>query len=131
MKVRARIFAVLMFALLCAVPSVWAMAAVPVAPAEARPTEFPSGPLATPLTDANIDDSASTDWFDGVGHPLATPTALRNLLWTKNTAIHYGVLRFGVSKPKLGMATAAWLIGVALTSVEFALSLVPSRSETT
>ena len=57
-----------------------------------------SGPFATPLTNALVDDAASAEYFDGVEHPLANANLLRQLVWTQTMApLAPGMLSFGAS----------------------------------
>lgn len=56
-----------------------------------------SGPFATVLTDAAIDDAVSAEWFDGAEHLLANPKSLRQVLWTQATAPAGNFLYYGAS----------------------------------
>ena len=42
-----------------------------------------SGPFATPLTDAGIDDASLAEWHGGSEHPLANPKELLQIVWTQ------------------------------------------------
>lgn len=57
-----------------------------------------SGAFATPVTDALIDTHAAAEWVDGAERPLENPAALRQLVWTQNSApASVGFLEFGKS----------------------------------
>ena len=72
-----------------------------------------SGPFATPLTDALLDNTSFADWVDGAEHPLASATPIRQIVWTRTTtpstyyfaqygaSLHPGVrqLRIGFTAP--------------------------------
>ena len=61
----------------------------------APPTQFPAAPLASSLTDGNLDDSVSAEWADGAEHPVAQPGNLRARLWTTTHSSLYGTFAFG------------------------------------
>lgn len=72
-----------------------------------------NGPFATPLTDALLDNASFADWVDGAERPLASPTPIRQITWTRTTtpstyyfaqygsSLHPGVrrLRIGFTAP--------------------------------
>ena len=50
-----------------------------------------SGPFATPLTDAALDNASFAEWCGGSEHPLPDPNAIRQRVWTQTMAILVGV----------------------------------------
>jgi hypothetical protein len=56
-----------------------------------------SGPFATPLTAALIDQKSAAEWVDGAERPLANPNALRQVVWTQNGPAQGAALTFGLS----------------------------------
>jgi len=61
-----------------------------------------SGPFATPLTDAALDNASFAEWCGGSEHPLPDPNAIRQRVWTQTTAIYVGVsMPYGVC-PQIG-----------------------------
>jgi hypothetical protein len=50
-----------------------------------------TGPFATPLTDAALDNASFAEWCGGSEHPLPDPNAIRQRVWTQTTAIYVGV----------------------------------------
>ena len=61
----------------------------------APPTQFPAPPLASALTDDNLDDSVSAEWVGGAEHPVAQPGKVRDRFWTTARTAQYGTLTFG------------------------------------
>jgi len=56
-----------------------------------------SGPFATVLTDAAIDDGASAEWVDGAERPVANQTFLRQSMWTQTAESGGQLIQYGAS----------------------------------
>ena len=121
------------YSILAMLVLIWLAAGTGHAAAAVDHPQPDSGPLATPLTSANIDDSASAEWVDGAEHPLANALRLRAFVWTQSAPTLGGYFLFGESSQpgprhlRLGFKTPL-AVGSMLTRGGDQLSVLRSNA---
>ena len=56
------------------------------------------GPFAAPVSDADLDPAAYTQWVDGVETPMTDPDGPRHVVWARDSRVEWNGSEFGASK---------------------------------